>query len=56
MHMLKQPPPLSPHAQAYELSEFVRWVSKSTDCWVLGGDLNLKPWDLGFRIILANGG
>jgi len=43
-------------AQAYELSEVIRWAYKSTDCVILGGDLNLQPWNLGYRLILANAG
>lgn len=43
-------------AQAYELSELIRWTHKFSDCVILGGDLNLQPSNLGYQLILANAG
>lgn len=43
-------------AQAYELSQFIRFTSHNCDVAILGGDFNIEPMNLGYRLITSNGG
>lgn len=41
-------------AQAFEISQFIKHTSESSDLVILGGDLNLEPVDLGYKLIKSN--
>lgn len=43
-------------AQAYELSQILRWSAGVADVQILGGDLNFEPVDLGYRLVRENAG
>ena len=40
--------------QAFELSQFIRLTSNPCDITLVGGDFNLDPADLGYKIITTN--
>ena len=40
--------------QAYELSQFVKHTSQGCDAVIVGGDLNMTPNELAFKLVLAN--
>ena len=41
-------------AQAIDLSQFVRLTSRTCNVILIGGDFNLDPSDLGYKIIKTN--
>ncbi|XP_046341425.2 sphingomyelin phosphodiesterase 2-like [Haliotis rufescens] len=41
-------------AQAFQISQFVRLTSEACDLVLLGGDLNVEPVDLGYKLIRTN--
>lgn len=41
-------------SQAFELSEFVRLTASTSDVVIVGGDFNLDPADLGYKVIISN--
>ncbi|KAK3098953.1 hypothetical protein FSP39_024625, partial [Pinctada imbricata] len=41
-------------AQAFEMSQFIKNVSETCDVVIIGGDFNLEPTDLGYKIIRTN--
>ena len=41
--------------QAYELSQFIKHTSHNCDAVIVGGDLNLRPEDLGYKMVISNG-
>ena len=41
-------------AQAFEMSQFIKMTSSSCDAVIAGGDFNLRPIDLGYKIIASN--
>lgn len=43
-------------AQAFEMSQFVRLTSESSDLTILAGDFNTEPNDVAYRIIVQNTG
>ncbi|XP_078324185.1 putative neutral sphingomyelinase isoform X1 [Crassostrea virginica] len=42
-------------AQAFDMSQFIKYTSKSCDLLIVGGDFNLRPTDLGYKMIVTNG-
>lgn len=40
--------------QAYELSQFIRYTSEPCDAVIVGGDFNVTPDELGYKIIKCN--
>ena len=43
-------------SQAYEMSQFIKTTSGGSDVIIAGGDFNLQPKDLGYKMIVANTG
>ncbi|XP_062590000.1 putative neutral sphingomyelinase [Saccostrea cucullata] len=42
-------------AQAFDMSQFIKYTSESCDVVIVGGDFNLRPSDLGYKLIMTNG-
>ncbi len=42
--------------QAFEMSQFIRLTSSDCDAIIVGGDFNLDPSDLGYKVIVSNTG
>ena len=42
--------------QAFQLSQFINMTRRNCDVIILGGDLNVEPTDLEYRIITTNSG
>ena len=42
--------------QAFQLSQFINMTRGNCDVIILGGDLNVEPTDLEYRIITTNSG
>lgn len=42
-------------AQAFDMSQFIKYTSGSCDLAIVGGDFNLRPTDLGYKMIVTNG-
>ena len=41
-------------SQSYELGQFVKMTSLNCDVIIAGGDFNLQPKDLGYKLITTN--